>query len=261
MLMIFLPTDEPPKEYDPSKPKSDIRVLDGVGAAGSGAYSEKDKNGDTLSAWIFKIGENKDKFTLEITENGVSKEVTINIDDSKTVEVKNIKPKNNEIEIDGVKFIVNNLRVSPLAISIDYSVVSDNEDKIKSIQLNNGNFFNEGIYLSPNIEGRNIDRLGLVAYDEKEVLENGIRIVENFAFKDLAIDKFNKANIVIERARFSEDLDIDINSTIKDTWINDYIFIEELNYNKEKEIVDIAYWSKYDKKWFDKYLPYEILPL
>ena len=45
-----------------------------------------------------------------------------------------------------------------------------------------------------NIEGRNIDRLGLVAYDEKEVLENGTRIVENFAFKDLAIDKFNKAN-------------------------------------------------------------------
>ncbi|VYT88055.1 hypothetical protein [Clostridium tertium] len=256
----FLPTDEPPKEYDPSKPKSDIRVLDGVGAAGSGAYSEKDKNGDTLSAWIFKIGENKDKFTLEIIENGESKEVTINIDDSKTVEVKNIKPKNNEIEIDGVKFIVNNLRVSPLAINLDYSVVSDNEDKIKAIQSNNGNFFNEGIYFSPNIEGRNIDRLGLVAYDEKEVLENGIRIVENFAFKDLAIDKFNKANIVIERARFSEDLDIDINSTIKDTWINDYIFIEELNYNKEKEIVDIAYWSKYEKKWFDKYLPYEILP-
>jgi hypothetical protein len=25
-------------------------------------------------------------------------------------------------------------------------------------------------------------------------------------------------------------------------------------------VVDIAYWSKYKKIWFDKYVPYEILP-
>ena len=256
----FLPNDYLPELDEDISSKSNMEVLDGAVASGTGIYSEKDDNGDILCVEMYKIGENRDNFTLRVIEEGESKDVTINIDDSKTVEVKNIKPKNNEIEIEGVKFIVNNLRVSPLAINLDYSVVSDNEDKIKAIQSNNGNFFNEGIYFSPNIEGRNIDRLGLVAYDEKEVLENGIRIVENFAFKDLAIDKFNKANIVIERARFSEDLDIDINSTIKDTWINDYIFIEELNYNKEKEIVDIAYWSKYEKKWFDKYLPYEILP-
>lgn len=102
--------------------------------------------------------------------------------------------------------------------------------------------------------------MGVVAYDEKEILSNGIRIVENFVLKDLAIDKFNKAKIVVERANFSEDLNIDIKSNIKDTWINDNLFIEELKYDESKEVVDIAYWSKYKKIWFEKYLPYEILP-
>ncbi|MBS5883950.1 hypothetical protein [Clostridium sp.] len=256
----FLPTDEPPKEYDSTKPKSDIRILDGDFASGSSAFSEKDKNGDTLSVWTFKIGENKNEFTLEITEEGEAKEITIDIESSKIVDIKNIKPDNNEIEIDGVRFVVNNLRISPLAINLDYSVVSDDEEKIKAIQKNDGNFFNEGINFSPNIEGRNIERMGVVAYDEKEILSNGIRIVENFVLKDLDIDKFNKAKIVVERANFSEDLNIDIKSNIKDTWINDNLFIEELKYDEGKEVVDIAYWSKYKKIWFEKYLPYEILP-
>lgn len=256
----FLPTDDPPEEYDSTKPKSDIRILDGNFASGSSAFSEKDKNGDTLSVWTFKIGEIKNEFTLEITEEGEAKEITIDIDSSKIVDIKNIKPDNNEIEIDGVRFVVNNLRISPLAINLDYSVVSDDEEKIKAIQKNDGNFFNEGINFSPNIEGRNIERMGVVAYDEKEILSNGIRIVENFVLKDLAIDKFNKAKIVVERANFSEDLNIDIKSNIKDTWINDNLFIEELKYDESKEVVDIAYWSKYKKIWFEKYLPYEILP-
>ena len=190
----FLPTDDPPEEYDSTKPKSDIRILDGNFASGSSAFSEKDKNGDTLSVWTFKIGESKNEFTLEITEEGEAKEITIDIDSSKIVDIKNIKPDNNEIEIDGVRFVVNNLRISPLAINLDYSVVSDDEEKIKAIQKNDGNFFNEGIYFRPNIEGRNIERMGVVAYDES------------------------------------------------------------------KEVVDIAYWSKYKKIWFEKYLPYEILP-
>ncbi|WP_291651192.1 DUF4179 domain-containing protein [Clostridium sp.] len=256
----FLPTDKPPEEYDSIKPKSDIRILEGNFASGSSAFSEKDKNGDTLSVWTFKIGENKNDFTIEITEEGEVKEVTIDIDSSKIVKVKNIVPENNVIEIEGVRFVVNNLRVSPLAINLDYSVVSDDEEKIKAIQKNDGNFFNEGINFSPNIEGRNIERMGVVAYDEKEILSNGIRIVENFVLKDLAIDKFNKAKIVVERANFSEDLNIDIKSNIKDTWINDNLFIEELKYDENKEVVDIAYWSKYKKIWFEKYLPYEILP-
>ena len=256
----FLPTDEPPEEYDDTKPKSDIRILDGNFASGSSAFSEKDKNGDTLSVWTFKIGEDKKDFTLEITEEGEAKEVTVDIDSSKIVKVKNIKPENNEIQIDGVSFIVNNLRVSPLAVNLDYSVVSDEEEKIKAIQMNDGNFFNEGIYFSPNIEGRNIERMGIVAYDEKEILNNGIRIVENFILKDLAIDKFNKAKIVIEIANFSEDLNLDIKSNIQDTWINDNLFLEELNYDEKKETVNIAYWNKYKKIWFEKYLLYEILP-
>lgn len=256
----FLPTDEPPEEYDSTKPKSGIRILDGDFASGSSAFSEKDKNGDTLSVWTFKIGENKNEFTLEITEEGEAKEITIDIDSSKIVDIKNIKPDNNEIEIDGVRFVVNNLRVSPLAINLDYSVVSDDEEKIKAIQKNDGNFFNEGIYFRPNIEGRNIERMGVVVYDEKEIVNNGIRIVENFVLKDLAIDKFNKAKIVVERANFSEDLNIDVKSNIKDTWINDNLFIEELKYDESKEVVDIAYWSKYKKIWFEEYLPYEILP-
>ncbi|GAA0815104.1 DUF4179 domain-containing protein [Clostridium tertium] len=256
----FLPTDEPPEEYDSIKSKSYIRILDGNFASGSSAFSEKDKNGDTLSVWTFKIGESKNEFTLEITEEGEAKEITIDIDSSKIVDIKNIKPDNNEIEIDGVRFVVNNLRISPLAINLDYSVVSDDEEKIKAIQKNDGNFFNEGINFSPNIEGRNIERMGVVAYDEKEILSNGIRIVENFVLKDLAIDKFNKAKIVVERANFSEDLNIDIKSNIKDTWINDNLFIEELKYDESREVVDIAYWSKYKKIWFEKYLPYEIIP-
>lgn len=256
----FLPTDEPNEEYDSAKHKSDIRILDGDFASGSSAFSEKDKNGDTLSVWTFKIGENKKDFTLEITEKGEAKEVTVDIDSSKIVKIKNIRPENNEIQIDGVSFIVNNLRVSPLAINLDYSVVSDDEEKIEAIQKNDGNFFNEGIYIRPDIEGRNIERMGVVAYDEKEAINNGIRIVENFVLKDLAIDKFNKAKIVIESANFSEALNIDIKSNIKDTWINDNLFIEELKYDEKKEVVDIAYWSKYKKIWFDKYVPYEILP-
>lgn len=256
----FLPTDDLNEDYDSAKLKSDIRILDGNFASGSSAFSEKDKNGDILSVWTFKIGENKKDFTLEIVENDEVKEITIDIDSSKIVKVKNIKPENNTIEVNGVRFIVNNLRVSPLAINLDYSVVSDEEEKIKAIQKNDGNFFNEGIYFRPDIEGRNIERMGVVAYDEKETINNGIRIVENFVLKDLAIDKFNKAKIVIASASFTEALNIDIKSNIKDTWINDNLFIEELKYDEKKEVVDISYWSKYKKIWFDKYLPYEILP-
>ena len=58
---------------------------------------------------------------MEITEEGEAKEITIDIDSSKIVDIKNIKPDNNEIEIDGVRFVVNNLRISPLAINLDYS--------------------------------------------------------------------------------------------------------------------------------------------
>lgn len=256
----FLPNDYSPELDEDISSKSNIEVLDGDVASGTGIYSEKDDNGDILCVEMYKIGANRDNFTLRIIEEGESKYVTIDIDNSKIVEVKNIKPEENKIEIYGVKFIVNNLRVSPLAINLDYSVVSEDEEKVEAIQINNGNFFNEGIYLSPNIEGKNIERMGIVAYDEKEVLDNGIRIVENFALKDLDLEKFSIAKIVIESANFSEELEIDFNNTIRDTWINDNIFIEELNYNKEKEIVDIAYWSKYKRSWFDKYLTYEILP-
>lgn len=266
----FVPTNDIPEyefsenkiseEYEDIRSKSNIEVLDGEIASGSSVYSEKDSNGNTLCVQIFKIGEDKDEFNLKITEDGEGKVVTIGIDNSKVVEVKNIKPEENTIEIDGVKFIVNNLRVSPLAINLDYSVVSNNEEKVKAIQSNNGNYFNEGIYFSPNIEGKNIERMGIVAYDEKELLDNGIRIVENFALNDLALDKFTNAKIVIDLANFSEDLGVDINNTINDTWINDNIFIEKLNYDKDKKVVDIAYWSKYEKIWFKKYLPYEILP-
>lgn len=256
----FLPNDYPPELDEDISSKSNIEVLDGDVASGTGIYSEKDDNGDILCVEMYKIGANRDNFTLRIIEEGESKDVTINIDNSKTVEVKNIISDNNKIEIGGVNFIVNNVRVSPLAINLDYSVVSEDEEKVEAIQINNGNFFNEGIYFSPNIEGKNIERMGIVAYDEKELLDNGIRIVENFALKDLDLDKFTNAKIVIDLANFSEDLGIDINDTINDTWINDNIFIEKLNYDKDKKVVDIAYWSKYEKIWFKKYLPYEILP-
>ncbi|WP_411168302.1 hypothetical protein ACH36K_14395 [Clostridium sp. MB05] len=54
-------------------------------------------------------------------------------------------------------------------------------------------------------------------------------------------------------------MNLDINRNVKDTWINDNLFIEELKYDDQKEIVDIAYWSKYKRIWFDRYLIYEIL--
>ena len=49
-------------------------------------------------------------------------------------------------------------------------------------------------------------------------------------------------------------------SNAKDIWINEDMLIEELKYNEKDETVDIAYWSKYNKKWSDKYLYYEIIP-
>ncbi|MGG7142718.1 DUF4179 domain-containing protein [Clostridium nigeriense] len=257
----FLPTDDLPNEDDETGSKSNIEVVDGEAAGVIGIASEKGKNGDSLGVERFKIGENKKELTLRITEEGENKEITIDIDESKILKVKNIKPENNEIEIDGVKFIVNNLRVSPLAIDLDYSVVSDEIEKVKAIQINEGSFFNEGIYFMPNIEGRNIERIGVFgAYDEKEVLENGIRLVENFVVNDLAVDKFDKAKIVIVRANFSEELNLDMKTNINDKRINDNLFIEELKYNEETETVDIAYWSKYKKIWFDKYLYNEIVP-
>ncbi len=256
----FLPSNDPPKEYDDTKPKSNIRIIDAVGASGSGAYSEKDKHGDTLSAWMFKIGKDKNEFTLEVTEEGEVKTKTISIDSSKKLKVKNIRPENNEIEIEGVKFIVNNLRVSPLFISLDYSIVSEDEEKINEIKKCNGNPLSEGIFFMPNIEGKNIERLGLTAYDERETLENGIRVVENFALKNLAIDKFNNVDIVVNTARFSEVLDLDIKSNIKNKWVNDSLYIEELKYDKESENLDIAYWSKYNRNGWDKYLKYTLFP-
>ena len=256
---MYLPTDDLPTE-DNIGTRTNIEIINGEAASGSSIYSETDERGNIVSVQIFKIGENKKNFTLMITEGGESKEITINIDESKIVKVKNIKPDNNEIEIDGIKFVVNNLRVSPLAINLDYSLVSDDAEKVKAIQLNNGNFFNEGIYFMPHIEGRNIERMGIVAFDEREILVNGVRLVENFVLNDLAIDKFNNAKIIIQRANFSEPLDLDMRSNAKDIWINEDILIEELKYNEKSETVDIAYWSKYKKKWSDKYLYYEIIP-
>ncbi len=256
----YVPLDDLPTENNNIETKSNIEIINGEVASGSSIYSENEESGNVLSVQIFKIGENKDEFTLRITEDGESKEITINIDESKIVKVKNIKPDNNEIEIDGVKFVVNSLRVSPLAINLEYSLVSDDAEKVKAIQLNNGDFFNEGIYFMPIIEGRNIEEMGVVSFDEREILNNGIRLVKNFVLNDLAIDKFNNAKIIIQRANFSESLNLDIKSNIKDIKINDNLFIEELKYNERKKTVDIAYWSKYKKKWSYKYLYYEILP-
>jgi len=259
-IEIFVPTDEPPIEDNDIGKNSNMEILHGEAAGVIGIAGQNDNNGDALILERFKIGENRETFTLRITEDGEIKEVNINIDESKIVKVKNIKPKDNEIEIDGVKFIVNNLRVSPLAINLDYSLVSDDIEKVKAIQLNNGDFFSEGIYFMPHIEGRNIERMGVVSFDEKEVLDNGIRLIENFVLNDLAIDKFNNAKIIIQRANFSESLNLDMKSNINDIKINDNLFIEELKYNERKKTVDIAYWSKYKKKWSYKYLYYEILP-
>lgn len=245
------------EDYNEAK----VEAIDGEQTGVIGIGPEREDNGDYLRVERFKIGEDKEKVNLRINEEEESKEITINIDDSKKLHVENIKPEENEIKIDGVKFIVNNLRVSPLSLDLDYSVISEDDEKIKAIQINKGSFFNEGIYFMPNIEGKNIEQMGVMgAYDEIEVLDNGIRFVENFVVKDLAVDKFEKANIVIQRANFSETFNIDMKSNVKDKKINDSLFIEELKYNEETEIVDIAYWSKCKKIWWDKYLTYEIIP-
>lgn len=255
-IAIFM-KEKVQEEYNQAK----VEAIDGQQTGVIGIGPESDDNGDYLRVERFKIGEDKEKVNLRITEEEESKEITINIDDSKKLYVKNIKPEENEIEIDGVKFILNNLRVSPLSLDLDYSIVSDDDEKIKAIQINKGSFFNEGIYFMPNIEGQNIEQMGVIgAYDEIEVLDNGIRFVENFVVKDLAVDKFNKANIVIQRANFSEALNLDMKSNVKDKKINDNLFIEELKYNEETKTVDIAYWSKCKKIWWDKYLTYEIIP-
>ncbi|MDV4151062.1 DUF4179 domain-containing protein [Clostridium sp. AL.422] len=245
------------KEYGE---EANIEAIDGKTTGVIGVYGGNAENGEYLRVERFKIGENKEDLTLSITEEGERKEITIDIDESKIVKVKNIKPEDNEIEIDGVKFVVNSLRVSPLAINLDYSLVSEDAEKVKAIQLNNGDFFSEGIYFMPIIEGRNIEAMGVLSFDERENLSNGIRLVKNFVLKDLAIDKFNNAKIIIQRANFSEDLNLDMKSNVNDIKINDNLFIEELKYNEGMKTVDIAYWSKYKKKWSYKYLYYEILP-
>ncbi len=245
------------EEYNKAK----VEAVGGEATGVIGVGPEREDTGDYLRVERFKIGEDKEKVNLIITEKEESKEITINIDTSKKIHIENIKPEENEIEIDGVKFILNNLRVSPLSLDLDYSLVSEDDEKIKANQINKGSFFNEGIYFMPNIEGRNIEPMGVSgAYDEVEVLDNGIRFIENFVVKDLAVDKFNKANIVIERANFTEALNLDMKSNVKNKKINDNLFIEELEYNEETETVYIAYWSKCKKIWWDKYLTYEIIP-
>lgn len=102
--------------------------------------------------------------------------------------------------------------------------------------------------------------MGVIAFEEREILNNGIRLVKDFVLKDLAIDKFNNAKIIIQRANFSESLNLDMKSNVNDIKINDNLFIEELKYDEETETIDIAYQSKYKKKWSYKYLYYEILP-
>lgn len=255
-IAIFM-KEKVKEDYNEAK----VEAIGGEQTGVIGIGPEREDNGDYLRVERFKIGEDKEKVNLRITEEEESKEITINIDDSKKLHVENIKPEENEIEIDGVKFIVNNLRVSPLSLDLDYSVISEDDEKIKAIQINKGSFFNEGIYFMPNIEGKNIEQMGVMgAYDEIEVLDNGIRFVENFVVKDLAVDKFEKANIVIQRANFSEALNLDMKINVKDKKINDNLFIEELKYNEETETVDIAYWSKCKKIWWNKYLIYEIIP-
>lgn len=255
----YVETNEAPEEYEDTTSKSSIRVLNGEITSGSSLFKEKDANGDNLVAQTFQIGGNKESFTLEIIEEGESKEITIDIDSSKVIKVKSVKPENNEIEIDGVKFIVNELRVSPLGVNLDYSVVSKDIEKVKEIQRNNSNFFNKGINFMPIIEGKNIDQMGVLANEKVEKIDNGIRVVEKFVLRDLAIDKFNKAKIIIQRANFSEDLKVD-NKGIKDKKINDKLFIEELKYSEDGRLIDITYWSKYRRIGFEKYLYYEILP-
>ena len=83
--------------------------------------------------------------------------------------------------------------------------------------------------------------MGVIAFEEREILNNGIRLVKDFVLKDLAIDKFNNAKIIIQRANFSESLNLDMKSNVNDIKINDNLFIEELKYDEETETIDIAY--------------------
>lgn len=239
MFMNIFTRDNIPREEGDEYP-IEIKVKGGHGNSRSQEVSE---DGDVLSVEMVYAGENLSEVVLQIYyKDEAIKEILVPIDKDKDLAYKILEKDDTTIEVDNIKVNVNNIRVSPLAIVVDYSVTSENEEKMQSIKSNSGGIVNQGISIRVWVEGKNLDVLGVLDYDEKIELENGIRFKQHIFTNDLRIDRVKKLSVNVYAINESEGLGFDFKDGIENLWVNDDLYIESAYYEDGR--MGIKFWSR-----------------
>lgn len=198
------------------------------------SYSEEnDENGNKLYVYEFNTIEYKENINFKIEVNGEVKNLEVEIDKSKVIESKNIKPKDNEIIIDDVKITINNIRVAANSITLDYNVTSENKILANKIKNSEGNLYKERIDINFIIKGRRLNPVGYAKIpEENKVIENGLSISELIYIQDLRTDKMNYIDIIINSLNYTSTIKLD--KLKEKTWFNKDLYIYEIDKDKNE---------------------------
>ena len=229
----------------------------------SGNERYEDEEGEYIyTVTKFLVSENINSINLNLVNGDFSKNITINLDPSKKLDSNMIYPTSKKITIDKIDFVVDSVRISPLAFVIEYSVTSQNPDKAKQIINYNNDRFGEGISLVAFVEGKNIDMAGVLAYDSTKELPNGVTFKQNIHCKDIRVDKIKSFNIILGSAAFYSKLEYSSPDKLNNKWINDELYIESFSpIDNDPNLIEISYWSKTFKSQGEINLIYQIQPI
>lgn len=205
-------------------------------------YPEK-VNGDKYNnVYRFLVKEDLDYININaISKGGEEKKIKVSIDESKLVQSKTLQVGEEKLSIEGVDFQVNEVLVSPLGITVDYSLTSENSEIVKKIQTSNnslyGNDISTEIFINFNINADKYYTLG--GWDEEEI-EHGMRFKMLAVFPDINVENIKKVEVTLDNLWFTKKLDSTIS---KKTWINDDVYIDTVE--EQEDYLPIQYWTRY----------------
>lgn len=251
------------KEFDSQDQTVTINIINGEDRS---HFYESTENNTICIVNQFLVKENSDSITVEFKLDDEVKYLDIRLDETKILTPIIIEPtSNNTLVIEDVNFTVNSIRLSALSIILDYSAISDNLETVNKIKNRSNDFFNEGINFNVSISGKGIDPANSYLTEFVCQLENGATFKENLHFNDLNVDKLKDIKIELTFASFAEKFTVD--KPIKDTWINDELYIQDLSFlGDSTNSFNVEYWSigyKQKNNLMDTYLmpKYSIQPI
>lgn len=205
-------------------------------------YPEK-VNGDKYnSVYRFFVNENLDCINLNaISKDGEVKSIKITIDKSKIVQTKILQGKNEKVSVEGIDFKVNEILISHLGVTIDYSLTSEDSNLINKLKSVNKSFYKydiaADIFVACNIKSEKYFTLG--GWSEEEI-ENGMRFKRLVVFSDISVDDIEKVEVTLDNLYFTKKLDSTIS---KNTWINDYVYFDIVE--DAGDYMSVQYWTRF----------------